>query len=167
MNLRNAWYWVIVALLLVAALVVGYLLMRRSPPAMPSGQGTEQGGAPSPSISAEDRTAVLQTPRNTSTKEERDAHFKIVQRLAVMSETLDVSGCNPNPLVLKHRQIQDIQVTNKDDVPHELQVNPQHLYTVPAHGSISIPPDFGSGTGVYGYGCDNSLNAVGLFFIVP
>jgi hypothetical protein len=167
MNLRNAWYWVIVALLLAAALVVSYLLVRKAPPA-PLPNGMEQEGTrASSSISEADRQAVLQTPRNTSTKEERDAHFKIVQRLAVLSDTLDITGCSPDPLVTKHRLISDLQVTNRDDVPHELQVNPQHLYKVPAHGSISIPPDLGSGTGVYGYGCDNSLNAVGLLFIVP
>jgi hypothetical protein len=169
--MRAAWYWTSVALLLGAAAFLGYLLLRAPASPSPSPQAPEDlsvatsTATSSPPISDEDRAAVLRVLPLGAPDAERDARFALMKRLAVRTDTVDISGCSPEPLVAMHRNTRDLVFTNKDAVAHEIQINPQHHYKVPAQGSIAIKPDFGQPVGVYGYGCDSSVGLAGILYI--
>ena len=88
---------------------------------------------------------------------------------AVNVNVLDITGCNPNPLVIEVGHGEAIEVINRGPTDHVLRYGEDTL-TIPAGGSRGLVPsrfgvrgDSDGGEGFAGYGCDDSN---GIFHII-
>jgi hypothetical protein len=161
-------YWIAFAVLAAAALVLGYLILR---PQISAFLAEHRAKAPSsaetPVIATDqaDRDAIRQTPEKNSPSSTKAAYFEVIKRLGKDTDSVDLSGCLSNPIVARVKLGSTVTITNKDSSPHQLQINPEHTYTIPAKGSLPVKVDFGFGAGWYGYGCDSSNGAAGVFWV--
>lgn len=87
-----------------------------------------------------------------------------VANVAIKSEILDVSQCNPNPPVLHLKMRQSFTLKNSDSVSHKLFHGQGVDVTIEAGSQKVFTPNFPN-PGIYGYACDNKIN--GIFFVVP
>ena len=148
--------------LTVLAIVLGYLIWLQPPPVTPGAQEKEV-----LSISSEEER-VLQTPGPDATEEERRTHFELALRLATRTDFLDISACKVvEPVVFKVVERETFTVRNDDDIEHVMIIDEEHIYPVPAKGTLELVADFGNNTGLYGYGCDDVPQAVGLILVEP
>jgi hypothetical protein len=113
----------------------------------------------------EEEMAVLKTPTPDSSEEERQKHFELAASLAVSTGELDLTGCDADPLVLKTGSDKKIKVVNNGNNPVEMVFDPVKRFTIPAAGFAVLSDIFDRGPGLYGYGCDASPSATGLFFV--
>ena len=122
--------------------------------------------APVP-IDAAKREEILDFPGEGATVEEFQKHAELVKSVAVNTNTLDITGCNPNPLVLEVGYGEVVEIKNRDRVDHTLYHGGIRI-TIPGGGSrgVVVTDDFlGStgGDGFAGYGCDNAQG--GIFYV--
>ncbi|MBI2013342.1 MAG: hypothetical protein HYS87_00700 [Candidatus Colwellbacteria bacterium] len=110
-------------------------------------------------------TDVLNTPGQDATDEERRQHFELAAMLAEEADLLDITGCKADPVVLKLTDQETFGVKNDDIVPHVLRISDEIEFTVEANSTTGLKADFGHGVGLYGYGCDGSTGAIGLFLV--
>lgn len=103
-------------------------------------------------------------PYNLSAPE-KEAFYKIAAENAVPSDFIDLGGCDPKPSALKVTQNKTFTVRNNDAAFHILVIDPGREYLIPAGGVKEITADFGKGPGIYGFGCDESEEAVGVILI--
>lgn len=113
----------------------------------------------------EDELTVLRTPTQHATEDARRQHFLLAQELAVESDTFTITGCIADPVVIAAPEHSTITVVNNDDSEHQLQFSPDYIFPIPANGQAEIEVEFGFGPGTYGYGCDNSTGARGVFMV--
>lgn len=181
---------IIIVVLVVAAVGLGYIIYKEdtssSAPANQQQQNQVQQNQPqagdsqqAPTITPEDieiedmeqaRQEVLSTPGPNAPDEERQRHFALATRLAENSETLDITGCSAEPVVLQRTFGSTINIENSDSSSHTILFGPDMTIDVPANGTADLAVDesnFQNGPGLYGYGCDNSSQAVGLMLISP
>ena len=116
-------------------------------------------------VLSDDEKKALLVPQNTASSAEKEAHFELASRLSVETDTLNISSCLGEPLVFTVVQGSKFTARNDDVVDHTIQLSEKLQFVVPAGKMIDIPVDFGFGAGVYGYGCDNSITAAGVFLV--
>ena len=183
---RNNYQILTIIVLIVIALVLGGAIFKKiflnsnSNQLPPSAQNTpnsqnqqapNQRGATLPTVSPRtdltaDEKQVLNVPVN-GTQQQREQNLALAQKLAVKSETLNISSCHPVPVVLGVMFGQDFIIKNTDSVSHSVAFNQNHVYTIPANGQSVVKADFGHNSGLYGYGCDASNGAAGLVLVSP
>lgn len=154
-----------VVFLIVVAVMLGYMIFQQSRPK--STDRIEKAGAAQALFQdlADKERAVLNVPSQDSTQEEKQQHFELVLRIAKEADYLDISQCIPSPVVFKVKNDERFTVKNPDAVEHTIGLDPDHIFSVPAQSTKTIVADFGHGAGLYGYGCDASTKAVGLFLV--
>jgi plastocyanin len=103
---------------------------------------------------------------NSINEREKKAHFELVAPLSIEADVLDISACLGDPLVLRVEGGTTFTVRNKDSKEHTIQISEKLQFTVSPGKTKEIKADFGFGRGVYGYGCDNSPSAAGIFFVI-
>jgi len=112
------------------------------------------------------REEILNFPGEGATVEEFQKHAELVKSVAVNTNTLDITGCNPNPLVLEVGYGEVVEIKNRDRVAHTLYHGGKTI-TIPGGGSRGIvATDFlGSAgdDGFPGYGCDDAQG--GIFYV--
>lgn len=169
---RYAIYLIII--LAVIAVILAIAIFREAIPkrARPTRQEppTQQiSPAPSsaPNASSPEEKQQLLGIRQDSSEEEKKRHADLVQRLARDAAYLDITDCDPQPIVMRLKDGGEFTVKNSDAGEREIGIDPQHIYTIPGRGERKIKVDFGHGPGVYGYGCNKSSGAVGMFLVVP
>ena len=108
---------------------------------------------------------VLKTPGPNASKEAKRAHFLLAQQLAKEVEYLDITGCKANPVVMKAKAGSTIKVRNQDAQKHSIVLDRDRQSEIPPEGINVAAVNFYNGEGLYGYGCDNSTNAVGMFLV--
>ncbi|MBI3420897.1 MAG: hypothetical protein HY006_02435 [Candidatus Sungbacteria bacterium] len=160
--------------LALIAIVLTYLIYRQLRPASSlrsdSPQRQSEGSAPKPNVNPPqkliaDEQAALNPPLNGSTPEASKRHAELVQRLAKDTAQLDITGCTAKPVVSRVRYKTKISVKNNDAVKHLIVFDPAHTFEIPPRAIHELPIDFQSGPGIYGYGCDNIPQAVGMFLV--
>ena len=116
-------------------------------------------------IDASKREEILNFPEG-ATVEEKKSYFQLVKSVAVNTNTLDITGCNPNPLVLEVGYGEVVEIKNRDRVAHTLYHGGKTI-TIPGGGSRGVvATDFlGSAgdDGFPGYGCDDAQG--GIFYV--
>lgn len=139
-----------ILVLLGVAVYMGYLLI----PEREVGDGSD--------LNREE--AVLIFPEEGASEEVREAHFDLAQSMAQQSDTLDITGCNVDPLVLEVVAGDSVTVVNGDSEPHTLTIEQE--YEVAANSEQEVVFDFSYGVGLYGYGCDEGPIGAGIFIVV-
>jgi len=115
----------------------------------------------------EDERAALAHPGEDAPVEEKQSHFELVQKIAKEALILDITGCKAaNPVVLKVKLDTPITVKNQDSTDHAIVFDTDNIFSIPANTTMDIKPDFQFGLGTYGYGCDQTPHAVGIFLVI-
>ena len=119
-------------------------------------------------ISAKDHKVILAFPDSKASGDERAAYNALVARLARDANTLLVSGCSPDPLVMHVSLAKDFTIRNTDSVKRRVFFQ-EPTMEIPPNGSVIIHPSkvFTHGPGNYGYFCDGSSDINGVFFVTP
>jgi hypothetical protein len=111
---------------------------------------------------------ALDVPDDKAPDSEKLKYFEFVQTLARDADYLEIkNGCELYPLVFYSRLGSSIKIRNSGDNTSTIQVNNDHRYEIPARDTKTITADFGSGQGIYGYSCNDSPKAMGIFFVAP
>lgn len=105
---------------------------------------------------------VLNIPGPNASVEERLRHQELVLRLAKQVGVVDITGCQPTPVVFRLFLNERIHFKNDDSAPHQLVFNENSRYTIPAETTATIVADFAQRGGIYGFACDHSGRSVGL-----
>jgi len=114
----------------------------------------------------EDEWTALAHPTQDASVEEKQSHFELVQKIAKEALILDITGCKAaNPVVLKVKLDTPITVKNQDSIEHAIVFNTDNIFSIPANTTVDIKPDFQFGLGTYGYGCDQTPHAIGIFLV--
>ena len=174
---KNKIITVLIIILAFIALVLGYAIYRErfasfdkksvSGTQFAQTQDFQAPQSQGPALySGDDERAVLNAPSPDAPEEERQAHFELAKSVAQDAEYLDITGCVGSPLVLKVKGNEPISVRNDDAVEHSIGFN-NALYPISAGGTTEVAFDFHSGPGLYGYGCDTSQGAAGMFLVGP
>jgi plastocyanin len=103
-----------------------------------------------PKISFEESMPSLKQDKS---QEEIRAWYDYVQEHQVITTTIDISSCKPEPRIVLASLASTITFTNKDDVPHQIYSSGGRL-TVPAKSSAKFVVNFPRGRGVHTYACD-------------
>lgn len=154
---------IILLVLLVVALVLGYFLYEKmkGPAVVPGiGKGIE---------ATSGERAVLNYPAAGVSEEEWKNYLIAIAKVAVETDTITIgAGCSVKPVVLKTALVmgKTVKVKNTDSVPHTLSFNNPPNFLVAANSTTEMPVDFKGVPGIYGYGCDNSPQAVGLIQVL-
>jgi hypothetical protein len=114
----------------------------------------------------EEERAALAHPEKDAPLEEKQRHLELVQKVAKEARYLDITKCTvANPVVLKVKYEEAILVKNSDNIPHTIVIGTNDIISIPANSTTNIMPAFEQGPGTYGYGCDQTPHAVGLFLV--
>lgn len=161
---------VILVVLVGVAIILGYFIYQQRLQKQPT-QEPQQPLSPQPQqvdkypsyASEED---VLVFPGEDASAEVGRRHLDLVRRIAKEAEVLEMdSGCTMNPVVFRIQEGEEFTVKNSDSVDHELVVNPEHVYSIPAGQTQQVKADFGKGPGIYGYACAFVPHTVGIFLV--
>lgn len=169
-RMKNHLGTIVLVLLLIASIVLGYVLYQRltatptatqqeeiSPETEPLGSPSES--SPSARIYSESYLATL-TPDERSVlalkrdSESMKANQELINKVAKTAEVLDISQCEPVPLVFKIDESAQFQIKNNDSVEHRIVIGSSFKKVIPAGSTETATADFGHSFGVYGATCD-------------
>lgn len=179
-----------VVVLAVIAVVLGYkiyqqqLAYKQTAPKNQSTTGQQSGVKTTPKLSpkpsplsqsqqtsAAELAEVLQFPGPNATEAERKEQSDLVNKLGNQfggATFLDISGCNPNPVVYRVKQGGSFKVKNSDQTEHTFYTDPGRKTKIPANLEQTLTSKaIGDNYGDYSYNCDSSTNPVGIIQIVP
>ena len=117
--------------------------------------------APAPGTEKE----YLFSIKDDSPEAEKQRHFFYATSISKVSEFLNLTNCNSDPLVIKVKNGGIIKLKNDGDSELSIGIDANHIYVVPAKSVKEIKADLGKGIGLYGYGCNASRTPVGMIFI--
>lgn len=167
----------VVLVLVVVAAGLGYLIWENGNPIVATPGYTPQ---PQPKQTQNNQqtafdcdkynfnTKVMLSVTNSSSDEEKFCHYQYAISQAKNVTTVDISGCDPDPVVLGTKEAAIFKVVNNDPEKRRIVFDPEHSYQIQAKSSMNIKADFGNGPGLYGYGCDlGKGGATGMIFVAP
>lgn len=111
--------------------------------------------------------ALLDTPPQDASEDVKQKHFAKVLKYAKDADYLDITVCSGKPVVLFVNNQRPVIIKNGDASSHEISINKDARYTIPAKSSESYLLSFKEGPGVYGYGCDQLGRTAGFFVVRP
>ena len=160
---------IFIAVLLLVALFLGYLILKQLNPVSPKEESLnsrEESKAILDTASAQAR--VLQWPLPNTPDEEKQPHTELIRSLAQTSQVLLITkDCVVSPVVLKIELGKSIVIQNQDSISHTLHHRSAEFnVTIPAGQEQTITANFSLGRGNYGYICDNKPGVVGILHVV-
>lgn len=159
---------ILIAILSVTAIVLGVLIIKPSGLKLPSFENkvskSELERKAIPADLTEEEKDLLTVPSSDASKEEIEAHIALGAKLAKEAEVLEITDCEPKPLVLKVKEKAMFKVFNKDNIDHTLIIDPEHKYALSAQKTTEIKADFGKPPGLYGYVCEG-VGITGFIFV--
>lgn len=146
-------------ILLVIAVVLGQAIYKQYKPQIANEPSLKQKDSSSllkliPSDLTEDEKAVLKPPPPNAPVAEREKHDALATKLSKESDSLDVTNCRSNPLVLRIKINENLKVKNNDNIDRKLIIDDAHIYEIAKNSTTSIKVNFGHGAGLYGYVCE-------------
>ncbi len=99
---------------------------------------------------------ILHPPQVEASATAKQKHAKMVAKLASASASLEITNCEPKPVVLKVKKGNKFTVKNNDKHPHKIMLDEKTSFEIPANGSLIVTADFNYGTGDYGYVCEGA-----------
>ncbi|OGM54184.1 hypothetical protein A3E44_00685 [Candidatus Woesebacteria bacterium RIFCSPHIGHO2_12_FULL_41_24] len=111
-------------------------------------------------------TEALKKPQESAPKEEKQEYKELVAEVAVEGSLIDITGCNPDPLVMQITNNGVFSVKNSDPNEHSFEIE-DSVFTIPASNQTALTAGFGfkRGPGIYTYTCDGSGQPVGALYI--
>jgi len=168
---------ILIVILIVTAIVLGVKIIdpswlqmptfekdvSKSEPKQESSQ-SEYPAIPIREDLTEEEKDLLTVPSSDAPKDEIEAHIALGAKLAKEAEVLEITDCEPKPLVFKVKEKAMFKVFNKDDIDHTLIIDPEHKYPLPRQETTEIKADFGKPPGLYGYVCEG-VGLTGFIFV--
>ena len=168
---------ILIVILIVTAIVLGVKIIdpswlqmptfekdvSKSEPKQESSQ-SEYPAIPIREDLTEEEKDLLTVPSSDAPKDEIEAHIALGAKLAKEAEVLEITDCEPKPLVFKVKEKAMFKVFNKDDIDHTLTIDPEHKYPLPRQETTEIKADFGKPPGLYGYVCEG-VGLTGFIFV--
>ena len=105
------------------------------------------------SISEDEAFVLSNVSKENRSNEEEQKFQATLQKTAVESSDLDVTGCKVDPVVLKIAQNTKLDIINKDARSHTLIID-SRPFEIAANQTSSITADFENGK-IYPYACDS------------
>lgn len=120
---------------------------------------------PLPLNLTDDERFILNPPSVEASRSALNKHAQTVKKLAKIGDLLELKDCQPTPLALEVKQGSEFKIKNEDSVSHNIIFDEEHIYKIPANGSLTIKAKFKYGTGDYGYVCEE-VGLVGFLHVV-
>lgn len=159
---------IVVVILVLVAVVLALLLLKQKMGTSSDALGNKNLGspiaanwAPAPGTEKE----YLFSIKNDAPEAEKQRHFFYATSISKVSEFLNLTNCNPDPLVIKVKNGEIIKLKNDGDADLSIGIDANHIYVVPAKSIKEVKADLGKGTGLYGYGCNASSTPAGMIFV--
>lgn len=159
---------ILTIILIIVALVLGYLIYLQRFPNHPSAPKPTLTSLPKllPSDLTEEERILLIPPATDAPRFEKDKHDALAEKLSKESDTLDITNCRSNPLVLRARINQNLTVKNEENLDRKLIFDDDHQYPIPKNSTTTLKVDFGKGVGLYGYVCEG-VGLTGFILVTP
>lgn len=90
---------------------------------------------------------------------------ELIMRTAQATRTVSIRDCVLDPVVPKLAVGEEFELRNDDQVPRVIETDRNHVFQVPAGGSIRTIADFGFGKGLYGCQCDTNTVLCGILWV--
>jgi len=162
-----------IAVLAIIAVVMGYQIYEQTtvikpPPiqqtqdtSVPQTVGNQQTPQPNTQFSSQSEySEILNFDDGSATKEEKRIWYNSIGRLTKGTDTLDISMCKPNPVVVKLNQNTQLKVTNNDNRDRMI-LRGDLRYTIPAKQTSTISiKDWGVGILRYRCNTDDGSGAI-------
>ena len=119
-----------------------------------------------PASDSKIQTLLNSIPDEKSSGEVLSSFHSNINKVGITSYTLDISGCNPDPGIMRFSANKSVMVKNFDKTPHTITHGSGISLEVPAGGEKELTI---KNSGVYGYLCDagSGPNKIaGLFYVV-
>lgn len=172
-----------IAALVIIAVVLGYKIYQQQiqiPPTASTGDQSQNiseapltnqaTSAPASTIDNAERQKLFSFPGPDATEAERKSHSDLVNKLGnqfASSTFLDITGCQPNPIVYRVKLGGSFRVKNSDQIDHTLSTDKKTVVKAGSDTTISSTA-IGDKPGDYGYGCDGSTGSgVGIIQLIP
>lgn len=155
----------LIIILLVVALVLGQAIYKQhNPQPLPPSKPDVPKLMP-PDLTADEK-AVLIPPSPDAPSAEREKHDALAAKLAKESDSLDITNCHSNPLVLRIKINKNLKVKNSDNIDRKLIFDDTHEYLISKNSTTTVKVDFGKGAGLYGYICEG-IGLTGFILVTP
>jgi len=148
-----------IIVLLAIAVILGYKIYKVKGFKIPSDQSFQS--SPTPTVNPEEKE-VLNFPEPSASNEEKKKHSQLVLKLAKETDTIDITNCQPEPLVVYLDRGDKLTFKNQDEEPHKIKWGGKDTEITNGMTVISASQVFGSEVGDYGYLCDGSEKPVGV-----
>lgn len=116
-------------------------------------------------ISADDRRVVSSYLGPGSSLAEKKEFGEVIVRNSIATTKLDISNCQPNPLVIKMKKGTEVKVINNDYVVRSVFFGPNQQYDIPREGNTSFKANLHKGINLYRCNLDNQNPIVGAFLL--
>lgn len=152
----------VIIVLVVVVLLIGAVLWRQPITEQPSSTSPQPVMLPDsnpvpiepvPAVSTAETRAVLMFPAPNATKEEKDRHNALVDKLAVQAAYLDLTRCVPQPLVLAYNTGENLTIKNQDQTSGIVFLWGKNTLTILAGKSAVVKAAMIGGPGNIGYAC--------------
>lgn len=157
----------LIIILIVVAVVLGLAIYKQHKP-QPSVLPPTESTVPklmSPDLT-QDEKAVLNPPSPDAPAAEKDIHDALAAKLSKESDSLDITNCRSDPLVVRIKINENLKVKNNDNIDRKLIIDDTHIYEIAKNSTTSIKVDFGHGVGLYGYICEG-IGLTGFILVTP
>ena len=171
-----------IAVLVIMAVILGYLIYQETlgpkpqsvsqqtqTPTIPQTVGDQQtrqsASATDNAIIAADRKKISEYPGPGAPEAQGKEFQEIIDRNAQSSETLDITKCETNPMVLKVKRGPSIKIVNNDSESNTILFGPDNQYEVPPRDSANMVVDLDPG--IHRYRCTSISGSpiVGAFVV--
>ena len=158
--------FIIITLTALAVFAYTNMYVPKSLPAQPAPMPTPSpASTPFVRILTPDEQAVLNIPLHNASSEEKAKHAEEVKQLVKAALILDITKCEPNPLVYPVNLNGSFKVTNNDSIPHSIRYQGSQI-KIAAYSTTTVKTSQLFKTiGDYGYGCDNPFAKQGVFMV--
>ncbi len=156
----------IIAILVITALVLGFLIFKAKYPSASSESSTSVQTTEEVIVTGGIENAILVLSSPNSTPAEKEAYAAFVKETAIPATVIDVTSCSPKPLAASVKQGSLVNFSNTGTEKVMLVFNKDLSLEITAGETKSIVASFKQGPAVYGYGCGASPYAVGELVIV-
>ena len=109
---------------------------------------------------------VLDFPNVNTTEEDRSAHYDLAVSQSVAADELNITNCEPSPLVLEVVDGSEFGIKNDGNQDITIRFDIDVFFTIPAGDTLTAEANFGFGEGLYGYGCEGVPNEGGVSGLV-
>ncbi|MCH7730570.1 hypothetical protein IID21_03530 [Patescibacteria group bacterium] len=169
---------ILIGILVVVGGVLGYAIYqsgaakRGQPASTTQTPATSTTGTTTTSVSrtlTADEQAVLSFPGSNASEAERQRHSDLVNKLGNESgyAFLDITGCQPLPVVYRVKQNGTFVVKNTSSIEHTIQLDRATTIPAASEKTLKVSEAIGENLGNYGYSCDGSTGPVGVIQVAP